>query len=175
MTFCKNISVPFDFDSHTLRSTSLARLLNLPLFIFHPRSSATFGVKICGPYKWRPSGLVMRITEANIKPGLSVPYSLARYVNGYLMAQVQNKTDSTVHLSPGTRISYARPCDSDITVFKVNVPPVIEPSDHSDLPTEADLRYGRSLAQEADLLKPSSTHIKIPSGTILSPEAQENS
>ena len=30
----------------------------------------------------------MRITEANIKPGLSVPYSLARYVDGYLMAQV---------------------------------------------------------------------------------------
>ena len=69
----------------------------------------------------------MNITEQNVKLGLHVPCLLAQFVNGYLMAQVQNNTDITVHLSPGTKISYSRPCDSEIAVFKVNVPPVAEP------------------------------------------------
>ena len=104
MTFCKNISVPLILIVILYDQHRLASLLHLPLFMYHQ----------CH----RPRLEFVDLTYEDLMALLYVLLKQTlRYVDGYLMAQVKKNTDSTVHLSPGTKISYARPCDSNITVF----------------------------------------------------------
>ena len=161
-----------DFENNSLRSPSLSKLYTPSVIHIPPRSITTFGVKMYGPHKWCPNGLLMQVSEMNIKPGVHVRPSLSRNENGYITTQVHNDTDQMVNLSPGMHISYARPCSSDLTALKVSVPPGAESSDLPDFPTEADYRYGSSLAKEADTSTSSADHIKIPSDTKLSTAGQ---
>ena len=161
-----------DFESNTLRSTLINKLYTPSVILIPPRSITTFGVKMYGPHRWSPNGLIMQVSKMDIKPGVHVSPSFSRNENGYITTQVHNDTDQMVHLSLGIHISYARPCSSDLTALKVSVPPGAESSDLPAFPKEADSRYGSSLATAADTSTSSADHIKIPSDTILSNAGQ---